>query len=345
MIKFCSILITALMLFPLGVCQESDIIEVVVTIDVLRSMVAAIGGDAVECTVLVTGMETSHTFDPGTKEREKLEKADIYVEVGLNQEPWSQSLYESVGRDDLIRVIATDGITPEDNGNPHVWLDPNLAKIMLNNIKNGLIKAAPEKREYFENNLKEYIHHLNDVVTELNRTASPYSGYKVIAGTPAFYYFLKFFNFEEVDRIIKVPGQEPTPKHIAEIIKKMEDEDVNVVIGMPHLPTQVYSQIENETGAHVVMLTPLTGVYGVEEYIDLLQFNVNKIVASFKEAERKSEIIGLKKKIEKQQMGIYFVSSLTIILIFVCIYLTYKVHRVEQDLLDYIEEYKKLEEE
>ena len=49
-----------------------------------------------------------------------------------------------------------DGHDHDFEFDPHIWLDPVLVKQQVNNIKDGLIKADPQNKEYYEQNAIQY---------------------------------------------------------------------------------------------------------------------------------------------------------------------------------------------
>jgi ABC-type Zn uptake system ZnuABC Zn-binding protein ZnuA len=59
----------------------------------------------------------------------------------------------------------------------------------------------------------------------------------------------------------------------------MRKEHVRVIVSEPQLSQKIPDMLARETGARVVVLTPLPGgVPGTDSYLDLLRYNVARLV-------------------------------------------------------------------
>jgi len=73
-------------------------VKVAVTINVIEDMVRQIGGDRVEVRSLVTGLENPHTYSITPEDRQAVEDADIFMEIGMGLEPWAGDLTKDMPR-------------------------------------------------------------------------------------------------------------------------------------------------------------------------------------------------------------------------------------------------------
>ena len=100
-----------------------------------------------------------HTYEPLPNQLNHVSKAQMYVEVGTpvefelnymdklkNMNPSMLVVNSSEGID-LIPNIAEN----ENSSDPHVWVSPKNAKIMVENIYQGLVKIDPNNTEYYTN--------------------------------------------------------------------------------------------------------------------------------------------------------------------------------------------------
>ncbi len=112
-----------------------------------------IGGDCIDVTNMVPSGTEPHDWEPSTNDLKNLEKADVFIYNGADMEPWADDLL--VSRSDTLRVVeasenvelrTTDGEhehAHEHEGadhhhgdfDPHVWLDPENAKIEMEAIQ------------------------------------------------------------------------------------------------------------------------------------------------------------------------------------------------------------------
>src|SRR5574342_259003 len=119
-----------------------------------------IGGERIDVsTILPPGIEP-HDWEPTIQDLQKMQNADMIVINGIGLEPWITKLI-SVNPDILI-VYTSDNIPLLEKGknvfyseiqnDPHIWLDPVLAKKQIQNIVNGLAKIDPQNINYYQEN-------------------------------------------------------------------------------------------------------------------------------------------------------------------------------------------------
>jgi ABC-type Zn uptake system ZnuABC Zn-binding protein ZnuA len=144
--------VIALLLFV----SRAFALEIVCTLPWLGDVAHRVA-PAAQVTTLVRGSEDPHFLSPTPALMAKVARADVYVEVGMGLELWSDKLLDSAGNPRIRRgqpgyVRATDGMrkleVPTDlsrskgdlhpEGNPHTWLDPLNAPTAADNIAAAL---------------------------------------------------------------------------------------------------------------------------------------------------------------------------------------------------------------
>lgn len=146
---------------------------VVTTLPDLKSIAEEVGGDKVEVVSLAKGYQDPHYVSPTLKLMSIVNRADLYIEIGLELELWSERVIDGA-RNPGIRVgqkghvYASQGVHLKEvpkvlsraegdlhpYGNPHIWVDPLNAKIMAQNILEGLKRISPGDGPYFEKRKK-----------------------------------------------------------------------------------------------------------------------------------------------------------------------------------------------
>jgi len=155
--------------------QEEKKPYVVTTLTDLAAIAKEVGGDLIEVEALARGDEDPHFVLPKPSLVAKSNKADLFVQIGMELEVWAESVldgaanpkirpgqaghvYACKGVDVLEkpRVMSrTEGdVHPE--GNPHIMLDPLNALTVAENIANGLKRIAPAHADEFDENLKTF---------------------------------------------------------------------------------------------------------------------------------------------------------------------------------------------
>jgi len=262
---------------------QAKVLDVVTTVSILRDFVLEIGKERVTCISLVSGTENPHTYATTTADRTAIEEASAFVEFGGDAgpelEPWAQDLLDSSDNNDLIVCEAASGIPLKEN-NPHVWMDPENAKIMVINIEKALIEADPTNSELYRSNTAAYLQRINTTEAKILEEMAPYNGTKVIASHPAFLYFFDFIGFKQVDLLIEVPGQSPSAQHVSRIIDEIKEQNVSLIVTMPQFPTPVIEQIQQDTDVKAVEITPLIGPLNTTTYLGLLEYDTQAIIGA-----------------------------------------------------------------
>lgn len=285
-----------------GPLPAEEPVAVVVTIPVLRDFVQRVGGAHVQVASLLSGLESEHTYSPKPSDMMAVRKAQLLFEVGLGLEVWATSLVKAAGNSKL-RVVTTsrgialirdheapgaEGSAPHDDqhaGNPHVWLDPENAKMMVRHITEALVGVDPLHAADYRMNQAAYLRELDEVETDLQKELKPLKDRRIIAHHPAWPYFARRFGFTIAGEILTQAGAEPSARHLKRLIESMRKHHVRVIVSEPQLNPKIPEALARETGAQVVVLTPLPGgMPGTDTYLDLLRYNVRQLARALEAA-------------------------------------------------------------
>jgi zinc/manganese transport system substrate-binding protein len=280
-------------------------ITVITTSTDLKSITEFIGVDRVKVESITKGYQDPHIVDPKPSYMLKLNKADLFVKVGLDLELWTQ-LLEDGARNPNIRygspgyVDASIGVEllgiPQRKidrslgdihvfGNPHYWLDPLNSKIISKNILDGLKRISPEDASYLEDNKRLFDKEIDEYLVKWLKKMKPYAGTRLIAYHNTWPNFAKRFGIEIVDYVEPKPGIPPSPSHIANLIRKMQAENINLIIMEPFYESKIPKFIASKTGARVLTLpSSVEGVSEIKDYFGLFDFIINKLINTFEES-------------------------------------------------------------
>jgi ABC-type Zn uptake system ZnuABC Zn-binding protein ZnuA len=277
---------------------DAEPLNVVVTIPVLKDLAVQVGGPHVHVVSLLSGYENEHTYSPKPSDMVAVGQARVLLEVGLGLEVWVGTLVKSASNKRLMVVTTSKGIAlvrehesrDEPNrtaqssrqlGNPHVWLDPENAKIMLRHITEAFSAADPEHAGEYRKRQADYLVELDRLQSELLERVRHLPDRRIIVHHPAWPYFARRFGFKIVGEILTQSGSEPSAHHLQQLISKIRKEGIRVIVSEPQLNQKVPELLARETGARVTVLTPLPGALkGTETYLDMLRYNVHQLARS-----------------------------------------------------------------
>jgi zinc/manganese transport system substrate-binding protein len=275
-------------------------LRVVATTNDLKWAVEQIGGKNVEVVALMHPLQNPHTVQPRPSFIVQLNRADLLVRIGLDyEETWLPPLVEE-SRNPKIRrggvgdVDASIGIplleipqgrvTREQGevhifGNPHYWLDPENMKIIARNIANGLRRIDPANADEYERNLKRLERLMDDLLDETLKLAAPLRGEKFVAYHTTWSYLANRYGFRIIGYLEPKPGIPPSASHLADLIVRMRQEKVKVILKEPFYENRIPNMVAQRTGAKVVEICPTVGGEpDTETYPKLLRHILTKLV-------------------------------------------------------------------
>lgn len=237
-----------------------------------------IGGDCIDVTNMVPSGTEPHDWEPSTNDLKNLEKADVFIYNGADMEPWADDLL--VSRSDTLRVVeasenvelrTTDGEHEhahehEDadhhhgDFDPHVWLDPENAKIEMEAIRDALCAADPENSTAFQSNYEKYAAELDALDTEFREKLAPLPNRTIVVAHEAFGYLCDAYGLTQVGIEGLSPDSEPDPGRMAEVIDFVREHSISTIFFEELVSPKVAEAIASETGAQAKMLSPLEGL-------------------------------------------------------------------------------------
>ena len=274
-------------------------LRVVSTIPDLADITKQIAGDLVDVSSIATGVEDIHAVPMKPSYAVLLNRADAIVLMGLEAEhAFLPALLEAsrnpkIQRDTPGYIDASVYVRPLEvptrldrslgdihpMGNPHYNLDPGNGKNVVRAIVDGLARLDPANATTFKKNGDAYVAKLEEAMTRWQQQAAPLKGKKFVTYHPDFIYFAERFGMVQFGTIEIRPGVDPTPAHIADLIEKMRQAKVDLVIRELHYPAGLAATVAQSTGAKLVELPAMTrGVPEAKDYISFIDYNVRTLV-------------------------------------------------------------------
>ena len=274
-------------------------VPVIASIFPLADMIQQVGGDHVEVTFVLPAGASPHTFEPKPSLLMKFSTARIFFMVGAGLEFWAEKFID-LTRPGLMTVVLSEGVdlietTEHDHenrhyekktmvsenkpivANPHIWLDPVIAKSMVNKITDALCAVDHQNVSYYKQRSLDYLQALDKLHQMIQGTVSNFTMKKYIAFHASWDYFARRYGLESVGVIEAAPGRNPTPIQIKNIVAMINKYHIRAVFAEPQLNYRAAEVIAREADVKVLLLDPMGNPkqkYG-NTYIDLMQHNLN----------------------------------------------------------------------
>ena len=139
----------------------------------------------------------------------------------------------------------------------HVWLDPENAKVMANEIMEALKKVDPGNAKKYETNTKKIVEKLNQLVAEISAELSSVKGKGFIVFHDAYQYFEERFGLKAVGSITVSPEVVPGVKRIKELKTKIKELNALCVFSEPQFKPKLVSTVVEGTKAKTGVIDPL----------------------------------------------------------------------------------------
>ncbi len=142
---------------------------------------------------------------------------------------------------------------------PHIWVSPRNAMIMVENTFQGLAAVDPEHREYYAARRDRYLKELAALDREIERLFTGKKQRKFIVYHPAWGYLARDYGLEQVP--VEEEGKEPTARGLAHLIDQARRLGIRAVFVSPQFNTKSAEVIAREIGGNVVHADPLAPEY------------------------------------------------------------------------------------
>jgi zinc/manganese transport system substrate-binding protein len=278
-------------------------LRVVATFSVLGDLVQNVGGDKIELRVLVGADSDAHTFEPSPADSVALLNASMIVENGVEFEGWLDDLYASSGST-ATRVVVTHGIElrqadehedPQEGGHaegefdPHVWQDVKNAIVMVNNIRDALVKADSANASTYQANAANYAAQLDQldkfIIDRVN--SLPEVRRKLVTTHDSLGYFAKRYGLTVLGETlvpVSTEAADPSAGEIAKLVEAIKAAGVPAIFVENVSNIDLMQRIAAEAGVALgpELYTDALGRPGTDgdTYIKMMRHNATAIVSA-----------------------------------------------------------------
>lgn len=246
---------------------------VVASVYPLAYFAGQIGGDAVEVRLLVPAGAEPHDWEPAPRDVAAIAGARLLVYNGVGLEPWIDRLAPALPAGAPPLIEATAGLRllsvkvpaggDADHGDgidPHVWLDPELAKAQVEIIRSALTAAVPAEVAGFRQRADGLTQRLDALNRPFAQGLAQCRIRAFVTAHQAFSYPAKRYDLEQIAIAGLSPDATPSPARLAELTRLVRDRGVRTVFFEELANPAVAQTLARETRAQTEVLDPLEGL-------------------------------------------------------------------------------------
>ena len=291
-------------------------ISVVTSIKPLHSLTSYIMEGVGEPELIIDGVASPHNFQIKPSHAKMLQNADLVIWIGEDLESFLPTALKSIPKDAVVfELLDQSGLKKlkfreknifeghddhghdehakkeddhddhghDDHGHghgsfdPHIWLDPANAKVIVKKITNQLSKIDKDNASTYKANSKKVIKDLDGLIKEVKNEINKDASFVVFHD--AYQYFEKRFGLSVIGALTVNPDVMPGAEQLSEIREVIEHEKAKYIFSEPQFNPNIINSIASDTGVKTGVLDPLGANIdkGKNMYFDLIKDMSNSL--------------------------------------------------------------------
>lgn len=267
-----------------------------------RRVAQGVEGVTVEA-VVNEPMSCLHDYTMTVTDMKRLEGADLLLLNGVGLEDFMAAAIDSSGvpvvdcsvnvpllhYDEDSEAHEAHGEDGHDHGenDPHIWMDPDRAAVMTDNIARALSEADPGNAGRYRDNADAYAAELVRLASRLREELSGLEIRELITFHEGFGYFADSMGLTVVKAIEEEAGSEASAREIVEVVGLVEAYGLPAIFTEANGSQATAGAVARETGVQVETLTMLMSADAAPDrgegdpYLAGLTYNVDVILEAY----------------------------------------------------------------
>lgn len=309
------VLIVSLLIFfcePQTLENNNEKIKIIATIFPNYDFAKQIGGDKVEVKLLLDAGVESHTYEPTPKDMIEINNSDLFIYTGSDFEPWAKEIFESSENNEFDVIDTSKNIElikkeefeeknlnseileeehdehnheshsheEESSYDSHIWLSPNNAIIMIDDILAALCKADPNNAQYYIENAEDYKKQILELDKKIENLIETSVRKEIaFAGEFSYTYFIDKYNLKFVSVYNNCGhGEDPSIAKVKSVIDYINNHNLPVVFYEELSEGTVAKMIGEETSAIAKVFYTIHNANVKEDtYVTLVEKNYENL--------------------------------------------------------------------
>ena len=242
------------------------------------AFVQAVAGDLVDVVTLIPPGYSAANYQPSAGEMQALSEADVYFTMQMPTE--EANILPKVGdfnpdmliinlRDAAAAVYplltSTDhheaGQSGEDAAivDPHVWLSPKRAIVMVRAIADTLCSLDKAHEKIYQENADAYIEKLEDMDDKIRKITSALNNKSFLIYHAAYAYFADDYGLDMIS--IETQGKQATAAEMQHVIDLARQDGIRTVFYQQEFDDNQAKTVAEEIGGTVRETAPLSADY------------------------------------------------------------------------------------
>ena len=278
-LTFIVIIIVPVLLFSAcssNTVETYDKLTVAVSIVPQETFVKEVAGDIVDVITIIPPGKSPANYAPAPQDLSKLSRSSIYFTIGVQAEQSTIIPKLKDINDDIKIIDISDAVRKQyserefspGQRDPHIWLSPKRAIIMVESIAQELSSVDSKNSDIYQRNALNYIDKLKELDKEIENSFDKMKDRTFIIYHPSLGYFADDYGLTMVS--IQSEGKDAAPDDLKRVIDTAKKHEIKTVFYQAEIDSRHSEVIAAEIKGKAVEIAPLA-----PDYID----NLKKIAA------------------------------------------------------------------
>ncbi|WP_144461163.1 metal ABC transporter substrate-binding protein [Siminovitchia fortis] len=281
--------------------KSKETLTVYTTIFPIEDFTRKIGGPHVQVQSVYPAGADAHTYEPTIKTMMAIAESDLLIYNGAGLESFIGKMESSLKNEKVVKVEASKGVQllsgdekhehdeevhggdgHQHDQDPHIWLDPENAMIMAENIKNALSEEMPSAKDDFEKNYQDLKANLQQLDADLRTVIESAGRKEILVSHAAYGYWEHRYGLEQISITGISSENEPSQKQLQAIIETAKKHHMKYIIHDQNPAAKVVDTIQKETGTKPLTLHNLEYItekdkQNNEDYFSIMDKNIETL--------------------------------------------------------------------
>jgi zinc transport system substrate-binding protein len=243
-----------------------------------EAWVKAVAGDLVDVVTMIPPGKSAETYAPTPQQMTQFSKASLYFSIQAPAEtasilPKVKDLNSQVRIVDLAaaaKAVYSELHLEEDSHDhghshsegerdPHIWLSPKRAIVMVQAIAAELAAFDPPNKAVYEKNAQEYIAKIRQLDESIHNLLKDNHNKTFVIYHPSLGYFAKDYGLNML--ALESHGKDATPQELQKAIELARQQNIKAILYQEEMDSRQAKTFAAEIGGVTLKFTPLASDY------------------------------------------------------------------------------------
>ncbi|MCR4430196.1 MAG: metal ABC transporter substrate-binding protein [Tepidanaerobacteraceae bacterium] len=237
-------------------------------------------GDMADVENMIPAGVEPHDFEPSPRQMAALYSAKVFIFLGEPMDTWAKKAESQLAAKGVRVVEAGKGLIRDND--PHVWLDPVMAKEMSRRICKAVEDVDAKNKSYYEKNMLLLGKKFDELDERYKEGLSAVSRKDIVTSHSTLGYLSKRYGLNQISITGLSPQEEPSPRKMAELAQICREKGIKYIFFETLASPKLSETLAREVGAQTLVFNPVEGlteeeIKAGEDYFSIMEKNLENL--------------------------------------------------------------------